>query len=99
MSAHYCSLGCNGCAHLLAVREVGLDTKTAHFIHRPGDIAMFGWSEADRPVITDVERGLLVEAEALTDRLVRPAYAVAGGDQADAMVEVLYAMKTALTVT
>jgi len=88
-----------GSAHLLAVRAVGLDTKTAHFIHRPGDIAMFGWSEADTPVITDVERGLMVEAEALTDRLVRPAYAVADGNQADAMVAVLDAMKKALTAT
>ncbi len=88
-----------GSAHLLAVRAVGLDTKTAHFIHRPGDIAMFGWSEADTPVVTDVERGLLEEAEALTDRLVRPAFAVAEESQADAMVVVLDAMKVALTAS
>ncbi|CAA9243333.1 MAG: hypothetical protein AVDCRST_MAG20-1857 [uncultured Acidimicrobiales bacterium] len=65
-----------GSAHLLAVRAVGLDAKTAHWITRPGDIAMFGWSEDDAPPVTDEVRSLRAEAEALTDRLVLPAFAV-----------------------
>ena len=67
-----------GSAHLLAVRAVGLDAKTAHWISRPDDIAMFGWSEEDAPAVTDEARALHAEAEALTDRLVTPAYAVLG---------------------
>ncbi|MDQ3384644.1 MAG: hypothetical protein M3503_01325 [Actinomycetota bacterium] len=67
-----------GSAHLLAVRAVGLDAKTAHWIARPDDIAMFGWSEEEAPEVTDEARALHAEAEALTDRLVTPAYAVLG---------------------
>lgn len=64
-----------GSAHLLAVRAVGLDAETAHRIARPGDLAMFGWSD-DAPAVTDEARLLLADAEGLTDRLVAPAYGV-----------------------
>lgn len=74
-----------GGAHLLAVRAVGLDAKTAHWISRPGDIAMFGWSEDEAPTITDADRAAMVEAEALTDRLVTPAYAVLDDTQQQAI--------------
>ena len=37
-----------GSAHLVAVRAVGLDTKTAHFVTRPNDAAMFGWGARRR---------------------------------------------------
>lgn len=67
-----------GSAHLLAVRAVGLDAKTAHWIARPADIAMFGWNEEEAPDVTDEARARHAEAEALTDRLVTPAYAVLG---------------------
>jgi hypothetical protein len=63
-----------GSAHLLAVRASGLDAKTAHFIRRPADVGMFGWSADDPPVITDVQRAQLDAADALTDRLVLPAF-------------------------
>ncbi|MHB8329618.1 MAG: SCO6745 family protein [Acidimicrobiales bacterium] len=65
-----------GSAHLLAIRAVGLSAKTAHYIHRPGDVAMFGYGAADEPTITDAEVSLLAAAKDLTDRLVLPAYAV-----------------------
>lgn len=65
-----------GSAHLLAVRAVGLDARTAHWIARPGDIAMFGWSEDDPPPVTDEARSLLEAAETMTDRLVVPSFAV-----------------------
>jgi hypothetical protein len=65
-----------GSAHLLAVRAVGLDSKTAHHISRPNDTAMFGWTPEDAPSITDTERQAMVAAEKMTDDLVTPAYGV-----------------------
>jgi hypothetical protein len=65
-----------GSSHLLAVRASGLDAKTAHFISRPNDTAMFGWSDDDPPVIGEAELAALAAAESLTDELVRPAYSV-----------------------
>jgi len=74
-----------GGAHLLAVRASGLDAKTAHFVTRPNDGEMFGWTEADAPVVGPAEREAMVVAEALTDDLVRPAYAVLDENGADAL--------------
>jgi hypothetical protein len=73
-----------GSAHLIAIRAVGLDALTAHAITRPGDLAMFGWSEADLPAITDAQRAARVEAERLTDQMALTAYSVLdeGGRQA-----------------
>lgn len=75
-----------GSAHLLAVRAVGLDAKPAHWISRPDAIGMFGWGEDEAPTITDADRSKMVEAEALTDRLVTPAYAVLDDDQQQALL-------------
>jgi hypothetical protein len=55
---------------------MGIDSKTAHFVKRPNDIKMFGWTEADAPVIDDDLRDRMVAAEELTDKLVAPAYGV-----------------------
>ncbi|MFN8022731.1 MAG: hypothetical protein U0Q03_14480 [Acidimicrobiales bacterium] len=65
-----------GSAHLIALRAVGLDTRTAHHAKRPNDGTTFGWSEDEAPVIDDAVRARMDEAEALTDRIVAPAYAV-----------------------
>ena len=65
-----------GSAHLVAVRAMGLTGKQAHFIKRPNDIAMFGWSAEDAPQIDDDARRRLDEAERLTDQIVAPAFAV-----------------------
>ena len=65
-----------GSAHLVAVRVAGLDDRTAHFLTRPNDGAMFGWGPEDAPVTTDEDRARLVRAESITDDLTRPAYAV-----------------------
>jgi hypothetical protein len=65
-----------GSAHLLAVLACGLDARTAHYLHRPGDMTAFGWDDADTPVVGDSERSKLQAAEELTDDLVLPAYAV-----------------------
>lgn len=85
-----------GSAHLLAVRAVGLDAKTAHWISRPADVAMFGWADDEAPEITDRERDAMVEAEALTDRLVLPAYAALDDDQQRALLGGLVRMEEAL---
>ena len=65
-----------GSVHLVAIRAAGLDAKTAHFIRRPADIGLFGWTEADAPVITAAEVAKLTAADELTDRIVLPAFSV-----------------------
>jgi hypothetical protein len=74
-----------GSAHLLAVRASGLDAKTAHYVSRPNDAEMFGWTPEDAPSVGPAERAAMVAAEALTDALVRPAYAVLDEDGAEAL--------------
>lgn len=85
-----------GSAHLIAVRAVGLDTKTAHHAKRPGDGKMFGWSEEDAPVIDDAVQAKMAEAEALTDRIVAPAFAVLDEAERDAFVTGLQRLVAAL---
>lgn len=85
-----------GSAHLVAVRAVGLNTKTAHFAKRPDDIAMFGWSAADSPVLDDDVHAKMDAAEALTDALVTPAYAVLDDAERATFVTVLHAIQAAL---
>lgn len=65
-----------GSAHLLAVVAVGLEPRVAHAIRRPNDLELFGWTPEDIPPFGDAERQLLDEAEAITDRLVEPAFHV-----------------------
>lgn len=86
-----------GSAHLLAVRASGLDARTAHFIHRPGDIGMFGWTEDDAPGMGERERTALATAEALTDDLVLPAFAVLDDAGHAALVAGLDRIQSALT--
>lgn len=86
-----------GSAHLVALRATGVESKTAHFIKRPNDIKMFGWSEADAPEITDDTRAAMKEAEALTDRIVAPAYGTLDGAQRTALVDGLNKVQIALS--
>ena len=65
-----------GSAHLIALRAVGLDTRTAHHAKRPGDGKTFGWAEDEAPLVDDAVQAKMAEAEALTDRIVGPAFAV-----------------------
>ncbi|HEY4376551.1 MAG TPA: hypothetical protein VGM93_05310 [Acidimicrobiales bacterium] len=82
-----------GSAHLVAVRASGVDWKTAHFIKRPNDGPMFGWG--DTPEISEADRERWDVAEALTDDLVRPAYAILDDDQAAAFIAGLGAVEQA----
>jgi hypothetical protein len=85
-----------GSAHLIAIRAAGLDAKTAHFMRRPADIEMFGWTEADAPVITDADVAKLAAADELTDRLVLPAYSVLDDAGRDALMSGLDRIAAAL---
>jgi len=87
-----------GNAHLVAVRATGLTTKVAHFAKRPDDIAMFGWSAAEAPVIDEAVHSRMAAAEALTDQLVAPAFAVLDAGEREAFVAGLLGIQAALTL-
>jgi hypothetical protein len=63
-----------GSAHLLAVVASGLTPKVAHYLKRPSDFGLFGWSDEDVPAVTEDDHRALAAAEDLTDRLVRGSY-------------------------
>lgn len=86
-----------GSAHLIALRASGVDARTAHFIKRPNDGAMFGWPADFVPEIGDEQRAAADAAEVLTDTLVRPAYAALDDDGAAALLRGLDDMAVALT--
>lgn len=86
-----------GSAHLLAVRASGIDAKTAHFVKRPGDIGMFGWSESDAPEIGPRQTEAMDRAESLTDELVLPAYAVLDEKAGQALLSGLDQIEAILT--
>ena len=85
-----------GSAHLLAVRASGLDAQTAHFITRPNDVGMFGWSPDDPPPIGPEQRQAMERAEALTDAIVAPAYAVLDDAGSGALVRGIEGIAAAL---
>jgi hypothetical protein len=85
-----------GSAHLVALRAVGLDSKTAHHAKRPNDAKQFGWSPEEAPVVDDAVQAKMAEAEALTDRIVAPAYAVLDEAERDAFVSGLQRLVAAL---
>jgi hypothetical protein len=84
-----------GSAHLLAVIASGLRPATAHAIRRPNDVALFGW-EAEPPDVTDADRMLMPQADALTDRLLLPFYSVLDDASGATMLRVLEAMEQRL---
>jgi hypothetical protein len=83
-----------GSAHLVAVRATGLPTVVAHAIKRPNDLQAFGWAES--PVVTDDHRAALERAEAMTDDIVEPAFAVLDEAAAEALVAGTTAMRAAI---
>ena len=86
-----------GSAHLIAIRASGLTGKQAHFIKRPNDVTMFGWTPEDTPHIDDSTRAALEAAERLTDAIVMPAFAVLNDAQRAALVDGAHAIKAALS--
>jgi hypothetical protein len=86
-----------GSAHLIAVRASGLDAKTAHYMRRPNDIGMFGWTAEEAPEIGDTERAQLAAADELTDRLVAPAYSAVDESGRKAILVALDQMEAAVS--
>ena len=87
-----------GSTHLLAIVAVGLSTPVAHAIKRPGDVQTFGWAEGEIAEPTDEDQAKWDRAEALTDELLRPAYAALNDVQATALIAGTIAMAGALGV-
>jgi hypothetical protein len=85
-----------GSVHLLALVAAGIAPRTAHYLHRPGAYAMFGWPEGSEPEVTEDHRRRYAEAAAATDRLLAPAFA-AVGDPA-AFLDTLKEMVTAVRI-
>ena len=54
---------------------------------------MFGWSDDDAPEITDEHRKMMEAADAITDDIVRPAYAVLDDSGQQALLDGLVAME------
>ncbi len=84
-----------GSAHLVAVLASGIEPRIAHFIRRPEMNKMFGWGE-DEPTVPAEAAAQLAAADALTDKLVLPAYSVLDESAAAALVSGLDAMEAAL---
>lgn len=87
-----------GSVHLLAVRASGLSPKVAHYLRRPQDFSRFGWKEEDTPHVGDDDRRRLADADALTDALLAPSFAVLDETGADALVAGARAIADALGV-
>jgi hypothetical protein len=85
-----------GSTHLLAVVASGLAPKEAHFLQRPEAMGMFGWPDGEVPDVGDEHRARLAEAEALTDKLVLPAYSVLDPAGAASLIEGMEAIEVAL---
>jgi hypothetical protein len=81
-----------GSAHLVANVAVGLDLRTAHYLRRPDDLALFGWPADEPPAVSDDDRARQADADALTDRIVTPAFAALDAQGARDLVDGLQAM-------
>jgi hypothetical protein len=86
-----------GSAHLVAIVASGLSPRTAHFMRRPEMYTTFGWPDDDRPTVTDGDTAALAAADALTDRIVAPAYGALDDDDAVALLAGLRAIGPLLT--
>lgn len=65
-----------GGVHLAAVVAAGLAPGTAHYLRRPKDWRLFGWTDEQIPTVTEIDRRRLAEVDTITDRLVAPAFGV-----------------------
>ncbi|MDQ3544275.1 MAG: hypothetical protein M3431_10510 [Actinomycetota bacterium] len=84
-----------GSTHLLALVASGLAPRLAHQIRRPDDVSLFGWPE---PVAyTDADSTRWAAAEALTNELLSPSFAVLDPASERALLAGAKAIHTALT--
>ncbi|MGH3745421.1 MAG: helix-turn-helix domain-containing protein [Mycobacteriales bacterium] len=84
-----------GSAHLVAVLAVGLEPKVAHGVRRPEMWESFGYGDEPAPADTEEARALLADADALTQRLITPAYGVLSAGERDALQTGLDALTAA----
>ena len=83
-----------GSTHLLAIVASGLTPYTAHAVKRPTEMTGFGWPE--EVTVSDEDRVRWQEAEALTDRLLEPAFGTLDDAGRSALLAGLTAMRAAL---
>jgi hypothetical protein len=76
-----------GGMHGVAVLAVGLTPCEAQVMHRPEMAPTFGWAEPYPEVAT--KRPLLEEAEALTNRLVAPAFDALDATERDRLADLV----------
>lgn len=85
-----------GSAHLIAVRASGVSAIQAHYVKRPKDMKMFGWSESEYPQVDDETRARMVAAEELTDALCIAPYSVLNDSERASLVAGAKAFEAAL---
>lgn len=85
-----------GSAHLVAVRASGVSGIQAHYVKRPKDMKMFGWSESEHPHVDDETRARMVSAEQLTDALCIAPYSVLNETERASLVAGARAFEAAL---
>jgi hypothetical protein len=85
-----------GSAHLVAVVASGIEPRVAHAIRRPEMVKSFGWPE-EVPPCTDDDRRNLAAADALTDKLVAPAFGALDDAGAKALVAGLQRFEAAVS--
>lgn len=84
-----------GSVHLVAIAAQGLSAEMAHRVKRPNEVKMFGWEEGIEP--TDADRAKWDAAEALTDELLAPVYAVLDDAEAASFADTVDAIGAALS--
>ena len=84
-----------GSTHLLAIVASGLSPHAAHAIKRPTEMASVRVAR-HAATVSDEDRARWDEAEALTDRLLAPAFATLDGAGQAALLAGLGAMHAAL---
>lgn len=84
-----------GSIHLVAVAAAGVSPRVAHYLRRPNDFTLFGYSEEQIPEPTDADREALDAADACTDRLMANAFSVLKPGQAEALASGVEAMAAA----
>lgn len=85
-----------GSVHLVAVVAAGLDPAVAHYLRRPDDWGLFGWTADQVPTVTDIDRRRLADVDVTTDRLITPAYAVLDDAGRQALSDGMRALRAVL---
>ena len=85
-----------GSAHLVAIRAHGVSAIQAHYVKRPKDMKMFGWSESEYPQVDGETRARMVAVEELTDALCIAPYSVLNESERVSLVAGAKAFESAL---